>query len=336
MKINYDHVSIIIPCRNEDKYIARCLDSVISNDYPKDKLEVLIVDGMSEDHTKTIVEEYVKNYNFIKLLANPMRITPVAFNIGIKHSTGNVIMIMGAHATYEKDYISKCIYYLNTYKTDNVGGMWKIKPRDNTLVGRAIALISSSPFGVGNAYYRTGNLTGPKWVDTVFGGCYRKKVFDQIGLFNEKLVRTQDLELNSRLRKFGGKVLLVPEIVSYYYTRSDIKSFIKYIFVNSMWVTYPKKYLKDMPVSLRHLIPMFFVLSIITNFILSFFSMFFLVILLLIIGSYIVTDLIFTLRIVFREKDIKLAIIILWLFPMLHFSYGFGSIWGFIKSFDNT
>ena len=214
--MNNPLVSIIIPCRNEEKFIARCLNSVLGQDYPKDKIEILTVDGRSDDGTKQMIKKYIQQYPFIKLLDNPKRVTPAAFNIGIKNSYGELIIIMGAHSIYEKNYISKCVEHLKKYHADNVGGIWKIMPAKNTLINKAIVFASGSAFGAGNAYYRKGYSKGVKWVDTVFGGCYKKEVFEKIGLFNENLKRNQDLEFNLRLRKAGGKILLCPDIIIYY------------------------------------------------------------------------------------------------------------------------
>ena len=117
---NLSTVSVIIPCFNEEQFIAACLDSVINSDFPKEKLEILVVDGLSQDNTREIVEGYSLRYPYIKLLNNPKRYTPFAFNIGIKNSTTEIIIIIGAHSHYHQDYISKCVYYLNEYKADNV------------------------------------------------------------------------------------------------------------------------------------------------------------------------------------------------------------------------
>jgi len=203
---NLPFVSVIIPCRNEEKYIGKCLDSLVKQDYPKDKLEVLVVDGMSEDKTREIIEEHIKKYSFIKLLKNPRKFTPFGLNIGIKEAQGAIIIRMDAHAAYEKDYISKCVKSLEKYKVDNVGGIMKTLPANSTLISKAIALSLSSPFGVGNAYFRIGSKE-PREVDTVFGGCYRREIFEKIGYFNENLPRGQDMEFNLRLREFGGKIL---------------------------------------------------------------------------------------------------------------------------------
>ena len=264
-------VSIIIPCRNEKEFICKCLDSVIANDYPKESLEVLVVDGRSEDGTRQIVNEYSKKHSFIKMLDNPKKITPCALNIGIKNANGEIVIRLDAHSTYQNDYISKCVKYLYEYNADNVGGVWKIVPRSNTIVGKSIALASSNFFGGGDAYYRTGNFKEPKLVDTVFGGCYKKGIFDKIGYFNENLVRSQDMEFNLRLKKAGYKTLLVPDIIVYYYTRSTLKEVFNHRFKDGIWAVVPFKYSEIVPVSIRSLVPLIFVLSLVITALLGIF-----------------------------------------------------------------
>jgi len=323
-------VSIIIPCLNEEKFIDKCLDSVIANDYPKDKLEILVVDGMSDDGTRKIVEKYVQQYLFIRILDNPKRITPCALNTGIKHAKGGIVMRMDAHTTYEKDYISKCIEYLGEYNADNVGGVWKTVPRDNTLTGKAIVLSLSHPFGIGNAYYRFISKE-PRWVDTVPFFCCRKTVFEKIGLLNQDLSRGQDMEFSLRMKKAGLRILLVPEIISYYYARSDFKSFCKHNFKNGIWALYPFKFVKHMPVSLRHLIPLVFVLGLIGLGILSFFFAIFLWSFGFVLCSYVLTNLYFSTKIVLKERDARLLFILPIMFVALHGGYGLGSLWGLLK-----
>ena len=171
-------VTVILPCRNEEKFIAGCLDSIISSDYPKDRLEVFVVDGMSEDGTRKILDGYTARHNFIMMLENKRKTTPCAFNLGIKNAHGDIIIIMGMHATYDSDYITKCVKYLQEYDADNVGGVMVTVPRDDTLMGKAIAQALSHKFGVGNSMFRTG-AKKPVYVDTVFGGCYKKEVFEK-------------------------------------------------------------------------------------------------------------------------------------------------------------
>lgn len=324
---SFPFVSIIIPCRNEEKFIGNCMDSVLANDYPKDKIEVLVVDGMSEDKSKEILGGYSRQYEFIKVIDNPRKITPCAFNTGIRNSNGEIIMILGSHSTYQKDYISKCVQYLKEFEADNVGGIIVTLPREDTFMGKAVTAALSSRFGVGGSSFRTG-VKEPTWVDTVFGGCYKKNVFDRVGFFNENLVSTQDMEFNLRLKRTGGKILLAPDIVSYYYTRSDLMSFCKNNFRNGFWAIYPFKFTTAMPVSWRHLVPLTFVLGLIGSGLLSAVVTHFFLLFLLILGSYVLTNLSVSFQIASQKRDIRYLIVIAFIFACLHFGYGLGSLAG--------
>jgi glycosyltransferase involved in cell wall biosynthesis len=323
-------VTVIIPCRNEEKFIAKCLDSVINQDYPKDRFEVLVIDGMSSDATREIIKKYIEKNSFIKMIDNPKKIIPAALNIGIKHAKGNIIVRMDAHSEYPKDYISKIIYWLNKSGADNVGGIWITKPGANTLIAEAIAIGLTSTFGVGNAYYRTG-LSEPRYVDTVPFGAYRKEVFDKIGLFDEKLLRSEDDEFNLRLLRQGGKILLVPEIVSYYYARDSLSKLWKTYFQYGYWkIGVIQKH--KLPASWRHLVPSIFILTIFVTFILGFFNPIFFYMFGTIIGIYLTVSMFFSLRISLK-KGLKYFIILPLVFGTLHFAYGFGflkGIWDFI------
>jgi GT2 family glycosyltransferase len=292
------------------------------------KLEVLVVDGISEDNTRKIVKNFMQEYSFIKLLENSKKIVPTALNIGVNNAKGNIFIRIDAHNIYKKDYILKCVKYLDRYNVGNVGGVWITLPGDDTLIGQSIALALSHPFGVGNAYFRIGSEE-PKYVDTVPFGCYRREVFEKIGLFDENLVRNQDLEFNLRLKKAGGKILLVPDIVSYYYARSTLRALAKNNFSNGFWVVYSTKFAK-VPFSVRHLIPFFFVLSICGSLILSFIYRPFIYLFLLVFVAYLVSNIFFSFGISFK-KGFKYFIPVILSFSTLHFSYGFGSICGLIK-----
>ena len=342
--IDSPFVSIVIPCRNEEQFIGKCLDSIIANGYPKDRLEILVIDGMSEDKTREIIERYTQQYQFVRLLDNPKKIIPCALNVGIKGAKGGIIMRMDAHATYEKNYISKCVKYLSKYNADNVGGIWKIVPRGNTLLGKAIAIALSHPLGSGNAYYKVGGVNEPRWVDIVPFGCYRKEVFEKIGLLNEDLVNSEDMEFNSRLKRAKGKILLIPEIVSYYYARSDFKSFVKHNLRNGFWAIYPFKFTDHMPVSWRHLIPLAFVLSLMGSLglwrllsllgshgFLGLLSSLGLLSFLVIGSSYSLCNLFFSAKVALKEKDLRYLFVMPVIFAALHIGYGLGSVWGLIK-----
>ena len=307
-------VSIIIPCRNEERYIGKCLDSIVSQDFSKEILEVLVIDGMSEDKTKEIVAKYASKYSFIKLLDNSKKFTPFGLNIGVKEAKGEIILRMDAHASYEKDYISKCLKYLKEYNADNVGGILKTLPAENTISAEAIALSLSHPFGVGTSYFRLG-AKEPREVDTVFGGCYKREVFEKIGLFNENLKRSQDIEFNLRLKRAGGKILLVPDIISYYYPKSNLEDFFLHNFEDGTWAVLPLKFVKT-PLKLRHYIPLIFVLTLPLS-----------------IWPYIPISLFFSAQIAFCEKDPRLFFVMPLIFATRHFGYGLGSIFGLIKLF---
>jgi glycosyltransferase involved in cell wall biosynthesis len=327
-KVGFPFISIIVPCRNEEKYISKCLDSLIAQDYPKDRLEILVVDGMSKDKTREITYRYASKYPFIGFLENRKKVVPPALNIGIKCSEGDLIMIVGSHTIFRQSYISKCVKYMQEYKTDNVGGVEIVLPGSDGLMGKAIAFALSHLFGIGNARYRIGSKK-PMWVDTVAYSCYKRQVFEKIGLFDENLVRNQDIEFNLRLRKAEGKILLVPEIISYYHARPTLRAFAKQNFGNGFWVIYSTKFAK-MPFSIRHLVPFFFVLSLVGSLILSLFFHPFIYLLALVFGAYLILNILFSVKLSLK-KGFKYFPSLILSFSTLHFSYGFGSIWGVIK-----
>ncbi len=311
-------VSAIVPCRNEERFIGECLESIVKNDYPKEKLEVLVVDGMSKDKTREIIEKYTKQYPFVKFLKNPKKITPSSMNIGIKNSKGKIIIKMDAHTFYERDYISKCVKYLEESGADNVGGVLETLPSKDNIVARAIAICLSHFFGAGTSYFRTGSKE-PREVDTVAFGCYWKKIFDEIGLYNEKMDKIEDFELNYRLRKAGGKIMLFPDIKAFYYPSSEnLKQFSEHNFTDGIWSTYHLKFSKRLLVSWRHLTPMIFVLSL-----LLFFSIIF--------TLYLLVSFCFSFKVALKEKDFRYLFIMPVFFASRHIGYGLGSIWGLVK-----
>jgi glycosyltransferase involved in cell wall biosynthesis len=324
--MNQPFVSILIPCWNEEKYISGCLDSLIENDYPKEKLEILVIDGISLDDTRKIVLDYKEKFNYIQIFENQDKVFPAAVNLGIKASKGDLILIAGSHARYNNDYISKCIENSLKYNADNVGGVLNTVAQEESFFGDIITTVLSSPFGVGNSVFRTGSDDVME-VDTVFGGCYKRDVFERVGFFNENLVSTSDYEFNKRLRRSGGKIFLIPEIKAYYYTRSSLGKFIMNNFRNGYWSIYPIAFVDYIPVSLRHLVPLLFLLSLSGSLILSFLWSFFGFVLLGILVLY------FILALFFSVKTLKLKIVIFLplFFLLLHLSYGIGSLLALVK-----
>ena len=323
-------VSIVIPCRSEEKFIGKCLDSILANDYPKDRLEILVVDGMSEDGTRRTVESYGRNYAFIGLLDNPKKITPAALNIGIANAKGEIIMRMDAHNTYPPNYISGLVGWLEKTQADNVGGVWITVPATQTFMAEAIALALSHPFGVGNAYFRIG-AKEPRWVDTVPFGCYRREVFDRIGMFDEELLRNQDDEFNLRLLKRGGRILLVPNIVSYYYARDSLWK---------LWrMYYQYGYFKPLVarkvggvLTVRQVIPTVFVLGLLVSGALAPWTAYSGWALCALVFAYVAADLGSSICVGF-QRGVRCALAIPVVFPVLHLSYGLGFLKGVLDFF---
>jgi glycosyltransferase involved in cell wall biosynthesis len=267
-------VSVVIPVRNERAFIACCLDSVLANDYPAGRLEILAVDGMSDDGTRDILADYASRHPALRLLDNPARITPAALNRGIREARGELVVRLDAHARLAPDYISQCVAWAESSGADNVGGRMRTLPRGSGLVAEAIALALGHPFGVGNSAFRTNaaprtnaaaprtNAAAPRWVDTVFGGCYRRGILERVGEFNERLPRGQDLEFNLRLKRAGGRTLLVPSIRCDYFARCDPRSFLRHNWTNGVWAIRPFAASEIVPVRPRHLVPLGLVLAL--------------------------------------------------------------------------
>ncbi len=324
-------VTVVIPCLDEARFIGPCLESIVMNQYPSDCLDVIVVDGGSRDGTAEILATYAERYPFVSVVTNPARVTPVAFNIGIRQARGDLIMLMSAHATLAEGAIAKAVAFSRSSGAENVGGRWEVVPRGQRLLDLGIAAALSHWFGVGNATYRTGTTREPRWVDTAAYGCYRRDVFARIGVFNERLVRGQDMEFNRRLRRAGGRTLFVPDIVVRYYARSDVRSFVRHSFVNGVWALLPFAYAEGVPVSARHLTPMIFVLGVGASLAAGLASLGWWP-LLLIGGSYVVADLVASVDLARQRGQPHLGFVVPFLFAALHTAYGLGSAWGAVRA----
>lgn len=324
-QLDKEKISIIIPMRNEASSIKKCLGALLNQDYPPDKLEILAVDGLSDDKSREIVSEYSKAYNFIKLLDNPRYTATSGMNIGIKNASGEIIVILSAHSGPSEDFIQKNVEFLNKTGADCVGGV--LETIGKSYLGQAIALVLSSPFGVGGARFRYTQRAG--YVDTVAYGAYRREVFDKIGLFDERLVRNQDIEFNSRLRKAEGKIYLTPEIKSYYYSPETLGKFCRQAFSNGLWNIKTARLVRG-AMRPRHFVPLLFLVALAASAILSLLSFLGYYLFGIIAGSYLALALLFSASIASR-KGWRYFPILPFLFLSLHISYGIGSLWGIIK-----
>jgi len=317
-------VTVIVPMHNEERRIARCLDSILENDFDSRRMEILVVDGCSTDRSREIAMQRAAICDSIKVLVNPAKIVSSALNIGIRQARGEVIIIMGAHAEYSRNYISTCLRELGATGADVVGGALETRPGGKSRVAKAIAIMSQHRFGVGGSAFRTSRESG--YVDTVPYGAYRRQVFEQVGLFNEQLVRNQDFELNARVRKAGGKLFLSTNICAAYYNVTDLRNLLRQAFNNGRWL--PAMWLSS-PVAmrLRHTVPALFVTVLGFALVFGFFHKPILVAGLAILGLYAATA-VMAATLVAREHSGRLFIPLLSAFFVHHLAYGVGTLAG--------
>lgn len=320
-------LSVIAPCRNEEKYIVAFIKNMLSQDFPKKEMELLIIDGKSNDNTQYIVSKYCVEYPFIRLIVNEMQTVPHALNLGVKQAKGSYIIRVDCHAIYPVNYFTCLIKNLDALKADNVGGAWETVPAKDTSLCRAIAIVTSNKFGVGDSYHKIGATEITK-VDTVPFGCFHRELFDRIGYFDEDLIRNQDDEFNGRIIKNGGNIYLLPQLVIKYFARETAGKMAKMFYQYGLFKPLVNKKLGS-PTSLRQFVPLCFLLGLITSATLSIFSKIMLDISLSIIVLYVILSIFFTRK---QLKKEPLQIFFLpWLFFMIHLSYGWGYLMGIFR-----
>ena len=323
-------ISIIIPCYNEQTTVRKLLDAIHAQSYPLSDLEVVIADGMSTDKTRSEIEAFIHSHPdlHIALVDNPDRIIPSGLNRAIKEAQGEIIIRLDAHSIPNNDYIERCVADLELGLGDNVGGVWDIRPMDETWVARSIAVASAHPIGVGDALYRHTNKAAA--VDTVPFGAFRRELLALVGFYDEGLLANEDYEFNARIRKAGGKIWLDPAIRSIYFAREDYTGLAKQYFRYGFWKW---RMLQRFPESLRwrQALPPVFVLSIILLVILEVFLPVFRIIL----GAEI---LIYLLTLVFagviasiKRREISLIIGLPLAIATMHVNWGCGFLWSMIK-----
>lgn len=306
-------ISVICPVLNEEKYIQTLIDFFLQVE-PEEK-ELLLVDGGSTDNTIEIIKNaIVKNPN-IYLFFNEKKYVPFALNIAINNSTGDPIVRLDAHTEYSIDYFEKIIETFEKTGADIVGGPTRVKSR--TSFQEALGMAICSPFGIGDSKVHNQNYNG--YSDHVTFGAWRRYLFNEIGFFDEQLIRNQDDEFHYRAVSMGRKVYLSSDIKLWYYPRSTfyglIKQYFQYGYFKPIVLAKVKSQIK-----LRHLVPSFFVVYLI---ILSFMYNNILFVCPLIL--YVVMNLYYSF---FNKLGIKEKLISLLIFPSLHLSYGIGFIAG--------
>lgn len=321
-------LSVICPIYNEEKYIAKCIDSILTQDYPKDDLEVIFVDGMSTDKTRTIVAEYSEKHPFIRLIDNPERVVPYAMNRGIKASKGEIIMRLDAHTTYASNYFSVLVRSLDELHADNVGAACRTDVLNKTPKALAIKEVLCNRFGVGNSTFRLG-VDKVVEADTVPFGCWKRECFEKYGMFDERLTRNQDIELNKRILRGGGKIYLVPDTYCVYMARESYRALAKNNYGNGKWNIWTVYYTGQLgSLSLRHFIPLLFVLSLIVPLLADILYWPLALVSLLSLVSY--TSLIGAISAKLSISKKLNFVYLLFSFIVLHLSYGIGSLVGIL------
>lgn len=219
-------VTIAIPCRNEKAFIETCIRSVLGQDYARDRLEILVADGLSVDGTRPLLARLVEEDPRIRVIDNLDRIQAAGLNAILRVARGEVIVRMDAHCEYQRDYVRKCVETLARTGADNVGGAQRAGAK--TSFQRALCAALRSPLGVGGARYRSAENEGA--VETVFLGAFPRRVFETVGLYDPRAITNEDAELNQRLVATGGRIYLSRDIVVHYYARSSFPALARQYF----------------------------------------------------------------------------------------------------------
>lgn len=324
--MNYE-VAIVIPTLNEERFISRCLDSIIKQTFKFEKMDVMIIDGGSNDKTKDIVAKYQKSHQNIRFIENKKKIQSVAFNIGFKKSTAPYIIRLDAHAEYDSKYISLCIENLKQdEKRGNVGGRCNILPFNQSIWAQTNAILNHSRFGIGGAAFRVSNEAHN--TDSVPFGAFPRKIIEKIGGMREDLPRGEDNEYNSRIRKAGYKIFFDPNIISSYFARPTLGASCKQMYANGNSIGY-LYYIDREAIGIRHLVPLLFVVSGLFCIIISVLWSPFCYVFCGGLALYLIAD---AMASIMGAKDnVKCTLPLFILFFCVHVSYGIGTIAGLIK-----
>lgn len=318
-------ISVVIPCRNEVDYINQTLDSLLNQTLNKNEYEIIVVDGMSTDGTMQILHSYIIKHPNVKLIENPQKNTPVAMNLGIKNSTGEIIVICGAHSFYAETFLEKGLFLLNKYpEYDCVGG--PIISQGKNHFSQATALAMSSLIGVGNAKHRFPDYEG--LAEMACFPFYRNSVFTRIGYYNEELLKNQDDEFSLRLRMSGGKVFISPQIKNTYFVRSNPSALFKQYFNYGVW-RWNVIRMYHLPISFRQLVPSLFIILItVLLLIIPFCNIVWPSIVIFAVYSLSVSTFAFN---IFFTKGFRIGINFIFAVLILHFSYGSGLLYSILR-----
>lgn len=326
MTENSPFVSIVMPVRNEAPYIQQTLRTFLVQDYPSNLMQILLVDGMSTDNTRAMIQSFNARHPQlrIQLLENPGKIVPTGINLALRQAKGEIIIRVDGHTTIAPDYVRQCVKALQRTDADNAGG--RMNAIGSNPFGKAVALATSTPFGIGGGRFHYSDKE--EWVDTVYMGAWPRRAFEKMGLFDEELERDQDDEFNYRLRQHGGRILLSPAIRSEYAVRSTPRALWWQYHQYGFWkVRVLQKHPRQM--SLRQFVPPVLVLSLITSAILALYPAFRLLSVLMPL-CYLSANLLASFYTASKRGWRSLTRLPL-VFAILHLSYGLGFLAGLVK-----
>lgn len=320
-------ISIILPVYNEEQYIEKCLTSILNFQKPNDyDFEIIITDGNSTDNTLNIVKNKFGHLNNIIIINNPNRYQSYGLNLGIKLSKGEYILRLDAHAHYPTDYLKLCYHISKTKLSDNTGGIIITEPGSDSFSGLIVQALTTHKFGVGNSSFRVKSFSGE--VDTVPYGFFKKEIFEKIGYFDERLIRCQDYEFNSRILNSGGKIWIDSRIQITYYNQPDLYSFLKKQMLKEAPYNAYMWYLAPYSFTIRHAITGIFCLGLILGLIISPINYIIMYAYICTVSLYLILGIISSFQQAFRYKDFKLIAALPISFFLFHFIHGLGIIYG--------
>jgi len=331
IRVNNIDVTVVIPCRNEEKYIETCIRSIVEGTSSNIQVEIIVVNGMSSDNSVSILNKLKNEIPHLKLIENTHIKTQFALNLGIMNATGEYVMIAGAHSSFPDGYMNTMIENIQLLNADGAGGSLITDVLHKTNTSVAIKKVLSHPAGVGNSMFRIG-VKDAVQVDTVPFGVYKKSIFHDVGLYNEKLDRNHDIEWSKRAIRNGKKIWLIPNKQCVYYARESYKDLSMNNFRNGMWNILAVVMTRTFrSLSIRHFVPALFVSSLFFFPILGLFFPPFLFVFAGILFLYLLSISFFSIKM--NDQKTKFHSLV-YAFIVLHFSYGIGSIAGVFKSFS--
>ena len=323
-------VSVIVPCYNERATILKLLDGILSQTYPRERLEVIISDGFSTDDTRAVIGAFQAQHPDLALsiVDNAAGSIPAALNRAIHAATGEIIVRLDAHSMPYPDYIERCVRALSTERGLNVGGVWEIQPGAQTPIAEAVAAAAAHRLGAGDAQYRLAPRAGE--VDTVPFGSFRRSLVDRIGPFDETLLTNEDYEFNARIRRSGGKIWLDPAIRSVYFARPTLQALARQYWRYGLWKW---QMLRRHPSTIRwrQALPPLFVLSLVTLLVVGFFDSWARTALLIEIGLYLAVLSVAGLLTAVQRRRVALIVGLPIAIAVMHAAWGSGFLWSMIS-----